>query len=295
MRAALAKLLSEQYNHDNSFFITGDVGFRALEGVRDAFGSRFINAGVSEQNMIGVAAGLAREGGQVFVYTIAPFCYARPFEQIRNDIVMHGLPVCLIGNGGGYAYGSMGPTHHALEDCAVMTAIGVRVLTPCFDKDIASLISGIRQPTYLRLGYEEQPKDKNIPPYAPWRQVLNGNHGVIAALGPLAGTAWRTFIEKDVNKRPAIWAVADLDSLSIPPEFWQQTAQQPLYVIEEHKEHGGLGMIISMEAVKRARHINKITHRFALGYPSGRFGSQTFHRRECGLDEASLLSMISEA
>jgi transketolase len=294
MRAALAKLLSEQYSHGNSFFITGDVGFRALEGVRDAFGSRFINAGVSEQNMIGVAAGLAREGAQVFVYTIAPFCYARPFEQIRNDIVMHGLPVCLIGNGGGYAYGSMGPSHHALEDCAVMKAIGVSVLAPCFDQDLPPLISGIRQPTYLRLGYEDPPKDNDIPAYAPWRQVLSGNRGVIAAFGPLAGTAWRTFAEKDENRRPAIWAVGELDCLTIPAEFWKQAARQPLYVIEEHKGHGGLGMSLTLESVKGKRPIKKFTHRFALGYPSGRFGSQTFHRRESGLDEASLLSMISE-
>ena len=79
-------------------------------------GSRFINAGVSEQNMVSVAAGLARSGLRPWTYSIAPFLYARPFEQIRNDVCFHHLPVILVGNGGGYGYGVMGSSHHALED-----------------------------------------------------------------------------------------------------------------------------------------------------------------------------------
>ena len=97
-------------------FLTGDLGFMALEPVRDALGTRFLNAGVAEQNMISVAAGLARTGLRPWAYSIAPFLYARPFEQVRNDVCLHRLPVRLVGNGGGYGYGVMGATHHALED-----------------------------------------------------------------------------------------------------------------------------------------------------------------------------------
>src|SRR5215813_12665716 len=114
MRNAFASAVMAKCIDDRCFFLTGDLGFMALEEVRSAFGERFVNLGVAEQNMIGVAAGLAREGMRVFAYSIAPFCYARPYEQIRNDICLGKLPVCLVGNGGGYAYGHMGPTHHAL-------------------------------------------------------------------------------------------------------------------------------------------------------------------------------------
>src|SRR5436305_12930222 len=94
-------------------FLTGDLGFKALEPLRAMMGKRFINAGVAEQNMISVAAGLARAGMRPWAYSIAPFIYARPFEQTRNDVCLHKLPVVLIGNGGGYGYGVMGATHPA--------------------------------------------------------------------------------------------------------------------------------------------------------------------------------------
>ena len=84
------------------------MGYQALEPLRESLGERFINAGVAEQNMVSVAAGLAKTGLQPWVYSIAPFVYARPFEQIRNDVCLHDLPVRLVGNGGGYAYGVMG-------------------------------------------------------------------------------------------------------------------------------------------------------------------------------------------
>ena len=91
--------------------------------------------------MVGVAAGLAREGLEPWVYTIAPFGYARAFEQIRNDVCMHGLPVRLLGNGGGYGYGVMGPTHHALEDYGtLMTLPGMTAFVPAFNEDVAPIV-----------------------------------------------------------------------------------------------------------------------------------------------------------
>ena len=86
MRNAFADHMIKLGQDKKNIFLTGDLGFMALEGVREAFGERFINCGVSEQNMIGVAAGLAKSDYCVFAYSIAPFIYARPFEQIRNDI-----------------------------------------------------------------------------------------------------------------------------------------------------------------------------------------------------------------
>ena len=107
MRQAFCDGMMREQSRKDFVFLTGDLGFRALEPLRDAMGPRFINAGVAEQNMVSVAAGLARLGLRPWVYSIAPFVFARPFEQIRNDICLHNLSVVLVGNGGGYGYGPL--------------------------------------------------------------------------------------------------------------------------------------------------------------------------------------------
>src|ERR1700749_4895245 len=120
---------------ENMVFITVDLGFMALEPLREAMGERFINAGLAEQNMITVAAALAAQDLEVWTYSIAPFVYARPFEQIRNDVCFHHLPVKMIGNGGGYGYGVMGPTHHAIDDYgALLTLPGMSAFIPPFNE-----------------------------------------------------------------------------------------------------------------------------------------------------------------
>lgn len=293
MRRAFADAVVAHCNHDDWFFLTGDLGFMALEEVQAAFGSRFVNAGVAEQNMIGVAAGLARESIRVIVYSIAPFCYARPFEQIRNDLCLGGLPVCLVGNGGGYAYGHMGPTHHALEDCAAMNALGVRVLVPAFDDDLPAQLSRLDAPTYLRLGYDVRPAGRPVPAYAAWREILPGRRGAIAALGPLAGLAWQALDDLPVEQRPAVWAVCEFDAAAIPPRFIEQIAGQPLYVLEEHVAQGGLGMHLTLALASQGVSAGRFIHRPALGYPTGRFGSQAFHRAQCGLDAPSIRTMVT--
>jgi transketolase len=296
MRKAFAQAVIQEFSSGDCFFLTGDLGFMALEEVRDVLGERFVNCGVAEQNMIGVAAGLAREGVRVFVYSIAPFCYARPFEQIRNDLAFTGLPVCLVGNGGGYAYGHMGPTHHALEDCAVMTALGLCCLIPAFDTDIVPQLKAERDgPVYLRLGYEVKPEGVKVPPWSPWRCVLPGNGGVLAALGPLAGVAWKALLDLEEATRPAVWAVAELPltGRAAPPQaFLDAVEGRTLYVFEEHTGQGGLGMQLALRLATSGVRPAQLVHRHALGYPSGRYGSQNFHRRECGLDADSLRALV---
>ncbi|WP_241047548.1 transketolase family protein [Achromobacter xylosoxidans] len=292
MRKAFASAILAHSHRDDFFFLTGDLGFMALEEIQAAFGERFVNAGVAEQNMVGVAAGLARENLQVVVYSIAPFCYARPFEQIRNDLRLGNLPVCLVGNGGGYAYGHMGPTHHALEDCAAMNALGVRVLVPAFDEDLPSLLEHFGTTTYLRLGYDAKPAGQMAPEYAPWREVLSGECGAIAALGPLAGIAWQALADLPKNARPSVWAVCEFNNEAIPARFLGQIAGKPLYVLEEHVAQGGLGMNLAFTLVERGLAVEKLVHRPALGYPTGRFGSQNFHRAQCGLDGSSIRAMV---
>lgn len=293
MRKAFAEAIINRGDRTNTYILSGDLGFMALEGVKAAFGKRFINSGVAEQNMIGVAAGLARDGNRVFVYSIAPFCYARPYEQIRNDLALPSLSVCLVGNGGGFAYGLMGPTHHALEDCAAISALGLKILVPVFNQDIdALLFLYADRPRYLRLGVEEKIENFEAPQYSPWRVLMEGNSGVMVALGPLAGLAFRALSKLPYSNRPNLWAVSEFDIGSIPEQFFSQVSDSFLYVIEEHVVEGGLGMNISYSLLKRGVPIKGFIHRSALRYPSGKFGSQSFHRKECQLDQGSILELV---
>src|SRR3954469_11474234 len=157
MRAEFARaMLALLEQRRDLVFVTGDLGYMALEGVAEAYGERFINAGVAEQNAVSLAAGLARAGHQPWVYSAAVFAVLRPYEQIRNDVCLHQLPVKLVGNGGGYAYGIMGATHHALEDVGALRALpNLRIYLPLVAADVPRAVSTMADdplPNYLRLG-----------------------------------------------------------------------------------------------------------------------------------------------
>ena len=280
-------------------FLTGDLGFRALEPVRDALGTRFINAGVAEQNMIAVAAGLARAGLRPWAYSIAPFMYARPFEQIRNDVGLHRLPVRLVGNGGGYGYGVMGATHHALEDYgAVLTLPNIRAYVPAFARDVGPIARHLQDdedPAYLRLGLSEEPRDFPIAPYAPWRLMLAGDGPAAIVVGPLIGPLLAPLSALPRHRRPSLWCLAELPAENIPDELLAHLDRAGhLFVIEEHVPHGSAGYALAAHLLGIGRAPHRFTHRCAARYPSGRYGSQHFHRRESRLDAASLLSDLTE-
>jgi len=282
-------------------FLTGDLGFKALEPLRDALGERFINVGVAEQNMISLAAGLARSGLRPWAYSIAPFVYARPFEQIRNDICLHKLPVVLVGNGGGYGYGVMGATHHAIEDYGVLLSLpSMRVFVPAFDGDlgpIIRLLAGITSPAYLRLGLSEEPADFRLPPYAPWRLILEGGRAgaTILVTGPLVGGIADAARKLSPQHRPGIWLLSELPIVEMPPAFVEDVRRsEHLVIVEEHVEHGGVGAMVAAHLLARGIAPRRFSHRAARGYPSGLYGSQKFHRKECGLDPSSVLAIACQ-
>src|SRR5262249_25000048 len=192
-------------------------------------GARFINAGVAEQNMISVAAGLARSGMIPWTYSIAPFIYARPFEQIRNDVCQHRLPVRLVGNGGGFAYGVMGGTHHALEDYGVLLCLAhLRAFAPAFDTDVEAMVDALQTfpgPAYLRLGGGEQPRDWRVPPYASWRRLLPGEGATLLVVGPLAGGIVALLRDLAPIERPDVWALCELPIDELPQAFLDSLAR----------------------------------------------------------------------
>ena len=135
--------------------LTGDLGFMAVEPFADRHPGRFINVGVAEQNMVGMATGLAEAGYVPFVYSIATFAALRSYEFIRNGPVLHGLPVRVVGVGPGLDYGPNGITHWALEDVAVLRPLpGLAVIAPADDPQTASAVARdhtLPGPAYLRL------------------------------------------------------------------------------------------------------------------------------------------------
>jgi transketolase len=276
-------------------FLTGDLGFMALEPLQAAMGARFINCGVAEQNMISVAAALSHEGMETWTYTIAAFCYARAFEQIRNDVCLHGLPVKLLANGGGYGYGVMGPTHHALEDYGILLTLPkMTVFVPAFTEDVGQTVSSaadLAGPAYIRLGRGEKPANQLVPEYAPWRLLLEGEGGVMIAVGPLAGSAWGALLELDPRERPALWVVTELPiGVNRPPAALIATLKRTrrLAVVEEHVEQGSVGQQICRWAMETEVTVDRFRHLTALGYPSGTYGSQAFLRRCSALDPQSI-------
>ena len=160
MRGAFVRTLVELAEDDERIvLLTADLGFTVVEPFAERFPSRFFNVGVAEQNMVGVATGLADAGYVPYVYSIATFATLRPYEFIRNGPVHQRLPVRVVGVGGGFDYGTNGPSHHALEDLAVMRAQpGMTVIAPAdFEQACAALRAAhdLPGPVYFRLGKDD--------------------------------------------------------------------------------------------------------------------------------------------
>ena len=299
MRKQLSDALLLRAPSPNMVFLTGDLGFMALEELQAAMGQRFINAGVAEQNMISVAAAMSKQGMEAWVYSIAPFCYARPFEQIRNDVCFHGLPVKIIGNGGGYGYGVMGPTHHAIEDYGVLLTLpSMTVYVPAFDQDLEALIPKMAQenaPGYLRLGRGEVPASFTVPQYAPWRQITSGNGPTVIAMGPLAGLYIEAFSLMAQADRPNFWIVTELPFAKnpIPEKLLDQIAKSSgLLVVEEHVAHGGLASSIALDLLQRHMSPKKFTNLHAQKHIYESYGSQGFLRDKSGLSLPHILQAL---
>ncbi|MES2619226.1 MAG: transketolase C-terminal domain-containing protein [Bacteroidota bacterium] len=162
MRTAfIQQLVTEAINNPKIFLIVGDLGYSVVEPFANEFPERFLNAGVAEQNMTGIASGLAMQGYTVFTYSIANFPTLRCMEQIRYDVCYHNLDVKIVAVGGGYAYASLGPSHHATEELGMLRSIpGITIAAPgdpIEAKAITTLLSNTYGPAYIRLGKAGEP------------------------------------------------------------------------------------------------------------------------------------------
>ncbi|MEM3192036.1 MAG: transketolase C-terminal domain-containing protein [Candidatus Parvarchaeota archaeon] len=155
MRNRFAKEIEKKIEEGNTYILTGDLGFSVFERIKERFPDKYIDIGLSEQNMIGVAAGMSIAGQNVFVYSIIPFLIYRAFEQVRDDVCYQNLPVRMVGVGAGLAYSDAGFTHQAIEDYGIMKTLpNVTILSPSDPDEVSVLmeqIENVNGPVYLRL------------------------------------------------------------------------------------------------------------------------------------------------
>jgi transketolase len=153
----------------------------------------------------------------------------------------------------------------------------------------------VDHPAYLRLGVSEEPAGAVVPPYAPWRRLISGQAGVLAVVGPLVGGFWEASRRLPEESRPTIWLVTELPVRHVPAEFLDDVRRlQRLLVVEEHVAQGGLGQMLATRLLELNQAPSRFRIRGALGYRSGRYGSQKFHRQECGLDPAAVLGALAQ-
>lgn len=289
MRNEVAKILIELGKQNkNLFFLTGDLGFNAFENLRDVLKERFINCGVAEQNMVDVAAGMSRMGLSVYVYSIAPFLILKTVEQIRNYLCFSNLSVKLIGNGGGYAYGIMGETHHLLEDIAILSSLpNMRIFVPGFIEDIKpilKLMEQVKSPSYLRLSNVPE-KTVIVNEYKPIRQILKGEKITLIVLGQLVHNAIGAVKKLGKENLVDLFLVTEIPILDYTKIIDSVKKTGKIMIVEEHSRHGGLGEKILANLQTEGIATDKITHLYARGYKHNNYGSHEFLLKQNSLDK----------
>ena len=259
MRDAFTRTIYQLAKEDpNVFIVVADISPAAsMAPFQKEFPDRFINIGVAEQSMIGMCAGMAMRGLKVFAYTIATFAAYRPFEQIRDDLCYQNIPVTVVGVGGGVAYSSLGGTHHAQEDIAIMSALpNMSVMAPCdpLETEAATLAcSRLRTPAYLRLGKSGEPiltANASEPfEFGKSRYLKKGNGTCILSYGPIMKMAFEVAEKMErMQKTVSIISIHTLKPLDRGGIAKALKTYSEVIVIEEHSERGGLAVQVKQIA-----------------------------------------------
>jgi transketolase len=297
MRTAfINELILQARANPKVFLVVGDLGFSVIEPFAEEFPDRYLNAGVAEQNMTTVAAGLASEGYHVFTYSIANFPTLRCFEQIRNDICYHNLPVTVVAVGGGVAYGNLGYSHHAVQDIAALRSLtNMTVFSPA-DPDEATACVRLAlergKPSYLRLGKAgekklHQPCDLTQGPLL----VREGNAPVaFATTGSVlksALAAAEILSARGINVPVYSCPILSGEFAGKYSTLWRHPK---IISVEEHGCAGGFGSFL-----KELAPVNvEIQIRAIPEANCSLVGGQDFLWKKAGLDAESLVFMATE-
>lgn len=278
-------------------FMTADMGAFSLERFRKDFPERFINVGISEQNLISTAAGLALSGKKVFVYAIIPFVTLRCLEQIKVDLCVMNLGVTIVGAGAGLTYSIDGPTHHAIEDVSVMRALpGMTIYNPSEQitaKAAARIAYQTSGPVYIRLDKGKWPllRDHNDDLSDGCSELRSGSQVLIAATGNMTHIALK--VGDAVSESGISTGVLDVYRLKPTPEKIAEIAgkYKMLVTLEEHTLPGGMGGAIAEHFADHGMMIPITRLGIEDIYPQ-RLGERDWMLRDLGLDVESLASRI---
>jgi transketolase len=294
-KAFVGKLLELAAADDRIFLITADLGWSVLEVFAERYPERFLNVGVAEANMAGIATGLAQTGFMPFIYSIATFSSMRCYEQVRNGPLLHFLPVRIVGIGGGFAYGHAGATHYALEDLTIArTQPGMTVLVPADPAQTFSVVQAslnLPGPAYLRIGKGGNPQVPGLEgrfAYGRPEVVREGSEVLFLACGPIVHEALMAAALLD--KEGVSAAVAVMAHLPFSPseDLVALLGGFPAVVsVEEGYVAGGLGSLVA-EAIALHGLDCRLEIAGVRQRVSGVSGSEAYMRAQSGLDLASL-------
>jgi len=302
LRKAFVETLCRLAREDpRVLLMTGDLGYLALEPFRDSFPGRFINAGVAEQNMIGVATGLAEAGLRPYAYSIAPFAALRPFEFIRNGPVAHRLPVRVVGMGMGFEYGHSGPTHYALEDIAVLRTLpALSIVIPADSQQAATAVrttASYPGPLYYSLGKDDRVDVPGLNGrFEPGKvQVIReGADAAIITMGSVsqeAAAAAERLAEIDIQTTVIVVSNFNPD----PDEDLARLLRSfPIaFSVEAQTLSGGLGAFVSGVIASRGL-LCRLTMIGVRTSPDGTSGHQGERWKKFGLDRESILRTVCD-
>jgi transketolase len=294
MRTAFIEaLIASARTHPDIFLVVGDLGFSVVEPFAREFPDRFLNAGIAEQNMMGLAAGLASEGYHVFTYSIANFPTLRCIEQFRNDVCYHNFPVTIVAVGAGLAYGNLGYSHHAVQDIACLRGMpNIQLMSPCDPGETKAALRRLVSnpgPSYLRLGKAGEPELRVYGSFGRGPILVAGSaqsRQAVVATGSILSEALRAATSLEdvaVYSLPVLAPVigSDLEAL------WQHGR---IITVEEHVRQGGLGELISgYRPVGVRQSILSINSDL-----SGIVGSQQFLRQAHNIDYEAIRLVLAE-
>ncbi len=301
MRTAFIETLFELAQQDNRIVLmVGDLGFGVVNRFMEQLPAQFVNAGVAEQNMTGMAAGMALSGKQVFTYSIANFPILRCLEQIRNDVCYHQANVKIVSVGGGMAYGSLGISHHATEDLAIMRALPNLMVVAPGDPTEARLatraLADYDGPAYLRLGRAGEPKVYFADPAFILGRAITVRRGGDITLIASGGQLYDTVRAADLLEQQGIHArVLSMHTLKPLDEDALRAAASEtsaVFTIEEHSVIGGLGGAVAeclLEADERPRYFKRLGLSDTF---SSLVGDQDYLRAQYGLDVAGIVQTV---
>ncbi len=254
MRTAFVRSLVDAAERDERIvLLTGDLGFMALEPFRDRFPERFYNMGVAEQNMIGVATGLAEAGYVPFCYSIVPFAVLRPYEFIRNGPVAHNLKVRIVGVGGGLEYGRNGVSHFGIEDVGAMRLLpGMAVIAPADPAQTASAMEALAEwpgPAYLRIGKNDRQYVGGLDGRFEWGRVQivqQGGEVVVFAMGGISASVMSAADELRADGvTPTVVVVASISPPPVDDICRLVSGHRVAVTVEAHVRSGGLGSLVA--------------------------------------------------